>query len=703
MSVALTLPTLSSRTHCPYCAFQCGVIMDNEGESEAMRVTGDPHFPVNNGQLCIKGWTSSALIRHPRRLTTPLMRDASGQLSPTSWDEALDFIAEKMIAIRDQYGADANGVFGSGALTNEKTYLLGKFARLALGTANIDYNGRYCMSSAAGGANRAFGIDRGMPFPVSDIEKAEAILLVGGNVADTLPPIMQWFMRQKQRGGKFMVVDPRKTMTAREADLHLPIVPGSDLALANGLLYIAIEENLIDRPYIDTRTNGFDAVRQVVLNYSPSMVERITGIGENMMRRVVRWLAQASSAMILTARGAEQHSKGVDTVTAWINLALALGKVGKPASGFGTLTGQGNGQGGREHGQKADQLPGYRLIEVDAHREAVAKVWGVDPASLPRKGKSAFELLDALGPTGGIRSLFVMGSNVAVASPHASRIGERLRSLDLLVVCDAFQNETSTHAHVVLPVYQWAEEEGTLTNLEGRVIHRRPVAYPPRNVRSDLDIMRELADRLGHGEKFAFHSPAEVFEEFRRATAGGVADYSGITYARLDREDGVFWPCPSEDHPGTPRLFQDRFQHADGRAKMTAVEHRAAGEEPDAAYPLWFTTGRYKEHYNSGAQTRFVDRLDKLKPSAKLTIHPQLAKRHGIVNGSRVTVESRRGRAEFVAEVDASIRVDTLFAPFHYGGTQCANVLTGTALDPISRMPEFKVSAVRIVNVRPGA
>ena len=703
MSVALTLPTLSSRTHCPYCAFQCGVIMDNEGESEAMRVTGDPHFPVNNGQLCIKGWTSSALIRHPRRLTTPLMRDASGQLSPTSWDEALDFIAEKMIAIRDQYGADANGVFGSGALTNEKTYLLGKFARLALGTANIDYNGRYCMSSAAGGANRAFGIDRGMPFPVSDIEKAEAILLVGGNVADTLPPIMQWFMRQKQRGGKFMVVDPRKTMTAREADLHLPIVPGSDLALANGLLYIAIEENLIDRPYIDTRTNGFDAVRQVVLNYSPSMVERITGIGENMMRRVVRWLAQASSAMILTARGAEQHSKGVDTVTAWINLALALGKVGKPASGFGTLTGQGNGQGGREHGQKADQLPGYRLIEVDAHREAVAKVWGVDPASLPRKGKSAFELLDALGPTGGIRSLFVMGSNVAVASPHASRIGERLRSLDLLVVCDAFQNETSTHAHVVLPVYQWAEEEGTLTNLEGRVIHRRPVAYPPRNVRSDLDIMRELADRLGHGEKFAFHSPAEVFEEFRRATAGAVADYSGITYARLDREDGVFWPCPSEDHPGTPRLFQDRFQHADGRAKMTAVEHRAAGEEPDAAYPLWFTTGRYKEHYNSGAQTRFVDRLDKLKPSAKLTIHPQLAKRHGIVNGSRVTVESRRGRAEFIAEVDASIRVDTLFAPFHYGGTQCANVLTGTALDPISRMPEFKVSAVRIVNVRPGA
>jgi len=677
--------------------------MDNEGESEAMRVTGDPHFPVNNGQLCIKGWTSSALIRHPRRLTTPLMRDASGQLSPTSWDEALDFIAEKMIAIRDQYGADANGVFGSGALTNEKTYLLGKFARLALGTANIDYNGRYCMSSAAGGANRAFGIDRGMPFPVSDIEKAEAILLVGGNVADTLPPIMQWFMRQKQRGGKFMVVDPRKTMTAREADLHLPIVPGSDLALANGLLYIAIEENLIDRPYIDTRTNGFDAVRQVVLNYSPSMVERITGIGENMMRRVVRWLAQASSAMILTARGAEQHSKGVDTVTAWINLALALGKVGKPASGFGTLTGQGNGQGGREHGQKADQLPGYRLIEVDAHREAVAKVWGVDPASLPRKGKSAFELLDALGPTGGIRSLFVMGSNVAVASPHASRIGERLRSLDLLVVCDAFQNETSTHAHVVLPVYQWAEEEGTLTNLEGRVIHRRPVAYPPRNVRSDLDIMRELADRLGHGEKFAFHSPAEVFEEFRRATAGAVADYSGITYARLDREDGVFWPCPSEDHPGTPRLFQDRFQHADGRAKMTAVEHRAAGEEPDAAYPLWFTTGRYKEHYNSGAQTRFVDRLDKLKPSAKLTIHPQLAKRHGIVNGSQVTVESRRGRAEFIAEVDASIRVDTLFAPFHYGGTQCANVLTGTALDPISRMPEFKVSAVRIVNVRPGA
>lgn len=439
-----------------------------------------------------------------------------------------------------------------------------------------------------------------MPFPISDIEHAEVILLVGANAADTLPPIMQWFERQKSAGGRLIVADPRRTSTVVTADMHLPVAPGSDLALANGLLFIAIEEKHIDEEFIASRTVGFEAVRQTVLTYDPVVVERITGVSEAALRQTVRWLAEARTAMILTGRGPEQQSKGVDSVLAFINLMLALGKIGKPSSGYGCLTGQGNGQGGREHGQKADQLPGYRLIEVDAHREAVARVWGVDPASLPRKGKSAYELFDSLGPEGGIRGLLVMGSNVAVASPNAGHIGKRLQSLELLVVCDSFANETTEHAHAVLPVCQWAEEEGTMTNLEGRVIRRRIAAEPPAGVRSDVEIIRELAHRLGCGDKFAFHSQREVFDELRRATAGGIADYSGITYDRIDAEDGVFWPCPSEDHPGTPRLFAERFAHADGRARFHAVEHRAAGEEPDRDYPLYLTTGRYKEHYNSG-------------------------------------------------------------------------------------------------------
>ena len=692
---------LAIRTHCPYCAYQCGMIIGDGASDAPASVQGDPYFPVNNGQLCIKGWTSTTLLRHPDRLTTPLIR-AHGELLSATWDDALDCVAEGMRSTRAKYGPDANGVFGSGALTNEKAYLLGKFARVALGTANIDYNGRYCMSSAAAAGNRAFGLDRGLPFPIADIEQAEVVVLVGSNAADTLPPIVQWFDKQKRAGGRLVVIDPRKTETAKAADLFLPITPGTDLALANGLLYLAIEENLIDAKFVEARTSGFEAVRRAVLTYHPAHVERLTGVGEATMRKLVRWLGTARSAMILSGRGPEQHSKGVDTSQAFINLALALGLPGKPASGWGTLTGQGNGQGGREHGQKADQLPGYRLIENDAHREAIAKVWGVEPASLPRKGKSAFELLDAMGPEGGIRSLFVMGSNVAVASPDMNRIERRLASLDHLTVCDAFPNETTAFAQVVLPVYQWAEEEGTLTNLEGRVIRRRRVARPPVGVRGDIDVLRELADRLGCGEKFAFQTPREVFEEFRRATAGGIADYSGITYERIDREDGVFWPCPSENHPGTLRPFEERFHHPDGKARFLVVEHRAAGEEPDDRYPFFFTTGRYKEHYNSGAQTRLVGALEKARPRPMLQIHPAAAKRHRVGGGNLVTLESRRGRAEFAAQVTPEIRPDTLFAPFHWGGREAANRLINAALDPTSRMPEFKLAAVRIVAVAPG-
>lgn len=698
MPLKLASPALGVRTHCPYCAFQCGILMGEDLGGGRPRVTGDPNFPVNNGQLCIKGWTSATLLDHPSRITTPQLRNRTGEWHEASWDEAFDFVANKFAAIRDKFGANANGMFGSGALTNEKAYLLGKFARVALRTANIDYNGRFCMSSAAAAQNRAFGIDRGLPFPVADIAGAEVVMLVGSNLADTLPPLTQWFDRQKAAGGRRIVADPRRTPTAHIADLFLQLTPGADLALANGLLFVAIEEKLTDERYIAARTNGFEALKRVVLEYHPARVERQTGIPEVQLRQAARWLAMARSAMILSGRGTEQHSKGVDSVHAWINLMLALGKVGQPNSGFGTLTGQGNGQGGREHGQKADQLPGYQLIEVDAHREAVAKVWEVDPTSLPRKGKSAAELLGSLGNE--VRGLFVMGSNVAVAAPNLSRIVERLKSLDLLVVCDAFHNETSAHAHVFLPVFQWAEEEGTMTNLEGRVIRRRVVARPPNGPLSDLEILRELATRLGCGEKFAFRDTEGVFAELGRATAGATADYSGISYAKIETADGVFWPCPSEAHPGTPRLFGERFHHPDGRARFFAVEHRPAGEEPNAEYPLFFTTGRYKEHYNSGAQTRMVEKLQSAKPEPRLEIHPRLARRHRITTGSRVTVESRHGKVEFTAEVTPDIRPDTLFAPFHWGGRAAANLLTSSHLDPTSRMPEFKLAAVRIVGVR---
>jgi assimilatory nitrate reductase catalytic subunit len=669
--------------------------MSSSDNRSSHRIEGDSEFPVNAGRLCVKGWTAGELLNHPDRLLTPLVRG-----EPASWDAALDEVADAFYRIQAEFGADAVGVFGSGALTNEKAYLLGKFARVALRTPHIDYNGRYCMSSGAAAGNRAFGIDRGLPFPVSDIALSRTILVVGSNPIDTLPPIAQWFEQQRAAGGRLIVADPRRTPTARTADLHLQLTPGSDLALANGLLFVAIEERLLDVRFIVERTTGFDAVRRSVLSYHPAQVEQLTGVPEPELRQTARWLAQAGPSMILTGRGPEQQSKGVDTVLAFINLSLALGQIGKLGSGYGCLTGQGNGQGGREHGQKADQLPGYRLIEVDAHREHVARVWGVDQASLPRKGRSAYELLDSLGQPGGVRGLLVMGSNVAVASPHAGNVLNRLKSLDFLAVCDPFVNETAELADVVLPVTQWAEEDGTMTNLEGRVLRRRRVVPPPPGIKSDIDVMRELAERLGCGAKFAFASPQEVFEELRRATAGGLADYAGITYERIDRESGVFWPCPSESHPGTPRLFGERFYHSDGLARFHAVGHRLAGEEPDSDFPLYFTTGRYQEHYNSGVQTRRTARLAAAKPAPRLQLHPELAARFGVEDGWLVTVESRRGRVEFAAEVTPGIRPETLFAPFHWGGHQAANLLTNPALDPTSRMPEFKLAAVRIVGVR---
>ncbi len=691
-------PAAGVRTHCPYCAFQCGTVLAVGDAGVAL--TGDEAFPVNNGRLCVKGLTAGELLGHPDRLTTPLVRGAGGDLIPATWDAALDRVADAFGRIRREHGADAVGVFGSGALTNEKAYLLGKFARVALRTPHVDYNGRFCMSSAAAANNKAFGIDRGMPFPVADIALARTLFVVGGNPFDTLPPIAQWFEAQRANGGRLIVADPRRTPTARAADLHLQLTPGSDLALANGLLFVAVEERLLDARFIADRTTGFDAVRRAVLGYHPARVEQLTGVPETALRQAARWLAGPGPAMVLTGRGPEQQSKGVDGVLACINLVLALGQVGKPGAGYGCLTGQGNGQGGREHGQKADQLPGYRLIEIDAHRDHVAGVWGVDPATLPRKGRSAYELIDSLGQPGGVRGLLVMGSNMAVASPHAGHVIGRLQALDFLVVCDPFVNETAELADVVLPVTQWAEEDGTMTNLEGRVIRRRRVLPPPAGVRSDLDVLSGLADRLGCGDKFAFASAEAVFEEFRRATAGGVADYAGITYDRIDREDGVFWPCPAEDHPGTPRLFADRFHHPDGRAKFHPVDHRPAGEEPDADYPLYFTTGRYQEHYNSGVQTRRTGRLTAARPTARVQMHPELADSLGVEAGGWVTVESRRGRVEFAAELTPTIRPDTLFAPFHWGGKQAANLLTSPALDPTSRMPEFKLAAVRIAGVR---
>ncbi|WAP55864.1 molybdopterin oxidoreductase family protein [Streptomyces sp. S465] len=705
-------------THCPYCSLQCGMTLrpvpqgagpdgapgsgpdgGPGGGPGGVEVLERTAFPVNRGALCGKGRTAPAVLSSRVRLTEPLVRRPdSGRLEPATWEEALDRIAEGLAATGRAHGRDAVGVFGGGGLTNEKAYALGKFARVVLGTSQIDYNGRFCMSSAAAAHQRAFGLDRGLPFPLADVARTGCVILVGSNLAETMPPALRYLTELKEAGGRLIVVDPRRTRTAEQADLHLAPRPGTDLALALGLLHLVVAEGRVDEEFVERRTSGWPEARAAAMAHWPELVERITGVPVPELRAAVAMFCDAENAMVLTARGPEQQSKGTDTVGAWINLCLATGRAGRPLSGYGCLTGQGNGQGGREHGQKADQLPGYRKLADPAARAHVAAVWGVEPDALPGPGRSAYELLDALGRD--VRALLLMGSNPLVSAPRAAHVEARLRSLDFLAVADVVLSETAALADVVLPVAQWAEETGTMTNLEGRVILRRAALTPPPGVRTDLWVLGGLAARLGWEKGFPADAE-EVFEELRRASAGGPADYSGITYRRIAEEDGVFWPCPESadgagPHPGTPRLFLDRFATEDGRARFVPVGHRPAAEEPDAEYPVVLTTGRVLAQYQSGAQTRRVTELNEAAPAPYVQLHPLLAERLGADEGAPIAVVSRRGRAVAPARISRDIRPDTVFMPFHWAGPGRANTVTNPALDPVSRMPEFKVCAVRL-------
>lgn len=652
------------------------------------------HFPVNNGSMCIKGWTAGDVLHHPERLLRPLMRNEAGKLVAATWDEALQRVVEAIAYTQKKFGKDAVGMLSGGSLTNEKAYLMGKFTRVALGSKNIDYNGRFCMSSAAAAANKAFGLDRGLPFPIADIPHAETVILIGSNPAETMPPLMQYFEQQRTNGGRLVVIDPRQSETTNKAALHLKATPGTDAALANGILHVLIREGAINTRYIGQRTEDFAKVKAEVATYWPDRVERITGVPEAQIVVTARMLAQSRTAMILSGRGSEQQSQGVNNTLAWINIALALGLVGKPFSGFGTLTGQGNGQGGREHGQKADQLPGYRHIDDPAAREHIAKIWGVAESEIPGAGKSAFEMMRAFGAE--IKAVLTFGFNFTVSAPDANLVNARVKELDFLCVSDFFLSETAQLADVVLPATQWAEEEGTMTNLEGRVIRRRRAMLPRGEARSDHEVLCELARRLGYGQYFSYATTEEIFAELAQATAGGVADYSGITYAKIEAMQGVHWPCTAPEDRGTLRLFQHSFPTPNGKAKFHAIRHLPVAEEPSAEFPYFLTTGRTLAHYQSGTQTRRVEKLQAMTAHALAELHPNLAKRHRLIEGGIVRLVTRRGAAQFRVKINRGIREDTIFAPFHWGGEQSANALTNGALDPISRMPEFKICAVKI-------
>lgn len=680
-------------THCCFCGMQCGIRLQ-VAHGKVIGFEPWEEFPFNEGRLCPKGVKRYMQTHHPDRLVDPLIRTDSG-FRKASWDEALDFVVTKIRDIQKRKGVDAFAMMSGVSLNNEKSYLVGKFARLAIGTANLDYNGRFCMVSAGAGNKKAFGIDRAAN-SWADVPEAEVILIAGSNVSECFPTLTHYIWKARDRGARLIVIDPRLNPIARTAEYHVPLRPGTDSALYQALLHELIRNDWVDRNFVTTYCTGWDELAESVKTCTPEWAGAICGLNPELSREVARVWGTAKTSFLMHARGVEQQTKGTDNVLALINLVLATGRIGRKGCGYGTITGQGNGQGGREHGHKCDQLPGNRDIENPQHRAHICKVWGITDAELPHKGKTAVELFEAMHE-GEIAGLLNICCNPAVSHPDTNYLRESLERLEFLCVIDFFMSETARYADVVLPGSLHEEDEGTSTSAEGRVIRVRAAVDPPGNARTDTWILLELARRLGRADKFTYANNEAIFNELRVASSGGTADYAGISWERIDREMGVFWPCPSEDHPGTPRLFEDlRSYHPDGKFHLHATPYRPSFDTPDKDYPIYFTSGRSVYHYLSGTQTRRIKFLVDKYPGPICEMHPVLAQKLKLVDRQLVTIESRRGKLTVPLQITEAIRPDTVFVPYHWPEKLAANQITTRALDPVSKMPEFKVAACRV-------
>jgi assimilatory nitrate reductase catalytic subunit len=685
------------KTHCCFCGQQCGIQLRVRNN----KVVGwEPweDFPFNFGKLCPKGVKRYMQDEHPDRLKRPLQRVSGKGFEPVSWEAALDRVASEIRRIQQSYGKDAFAILTGASLTNEKAYLMGKFARVAVRTANIDYNGRLCMVSAGVASKKVFGIDRSAN-PWSDIPKAKVILVAGANVAECAPITTDYLWQARENGSKLIILDPRLTPIARNADLYIPVRSGGDICVFNGMLHVMIDRGWIDRDFIAQHTTGFEQVAEAVKKYTPDYAARIAGVPAEMIVRGAEMWGQAPTSFLLHARGIEHHSKGVENCIAAINLVIASGRIGREGCGYAMITGQGNGQGGREQGQKCDQLPGNRDISNPEHRRYIASVWGVPEESIPGKGLSAVPLMEAIHE-GKIKGLLSICFNPSVSLPDANYVRAALEKLEFYANIDFFLSETGRYADIVLAGSLMEEDEGTTTNVEGRVIRHRKVVNPPGEAREDWKIICDIARRLGQGDKFSYASPREIFEELRVASKGSVSDYYGMTWERIEENNGLFWPCPEPDHPGTPRLYEGgRFGHPDGKAHFIPVEWRPSAEMPDEEYPVILTTGRVVSHFLSGTQTRRIGGLLDQYPQPLCEMHPRLAGKLGVQDGDFVRVESRRGEVVVRAQVVKTIRPDTVFIPYHWPLDRSANNLTVRAIDPVSNIPEFKICAVRVTKV----
>jgi assimilatory nitrate reductase catalytic subunit len=702
------------QTHCCFCGQQCGIQLKVRN-NEVIGFEPWEDFPFNRGMLCPKGVKRYLQGSHPDRLLTAFRRDPAARsgFAPMPYADAIAHTASEIARLQAAYGNSCIGVLGGASLTTEKTYLLGKFARVCLKTPFIDYNGRLCMVSAGAANRRAFGIDR-TTNPWSDMVGTEVIWVAGSNVAECSPITTNYIWQAREHGARIIVQDPRITPLARTCDLFLPVRPGRDAALFAGVLNLMIEHGWIDRDFIAQHTVGFDSVAAYCREWTPERTADVTGVPERSIRQAAELWGTANSSFLFHARGIEHHSNGVQNALGTINLVLATGRIGKPKSGYGTIVGQGNGQGGREHGQKCDQLPGMRDISNPEHRRYVAGVWGVDEGDLPGPGVDAYEMFRKID-AGEIKGLIAICFNPKVSLPDSTFIARALDKLEFFAPIDFFLSETARHADIVLPGSLHEEDEGVVAQVEGRVIKINKAVDCPGEAREDWRIIQDIAGALGRPHGFTFDSPRAIFEELRLASKGGLADYSGITYEKIEQQLGVFWPCYSEDlktgapidHPGTPRLFErgsynpvakgaGPFYFPDGRARFNVAEYRPPVDDASDDYPILLTTGRVVSQFLSGTQTRRIGPLVNQYPEPRIEIHPRLAQKLGIADRDWTTVETRRGAITVRAMVVTTIRPDTVFVPYHWPGAKSVNRLTVAAQDPISKIPQYKVCGCRV-------
>ena len=710
-----TEPERLVKTHCCFCGQQCGIQLKVK-QNEVIGFEPWEEFPFNRGMLCPKGVKRYLQGSHPDRLVDALQRDpaAAGGFSAIGYAQAIAKTAEAIARIQERHGPGSVAVLGGASLTTEKTYLLGKFARVCLKTPFIDYNGRLCMVSAGAANKKAFGIDRATN-PWSDMVGTDVIWVAGSNVAECSPITTNYIWQAREHGAKVIVQDPRITPIARTCDVFVPIKPGRDAAMFAGVLQLMIENGWVDRDFIDSHTVGFDAVAAYCAEWSVSRTSQVTGVPERTIRQVAELWGTAKSSFLLHARGIEHHSNGVQNALGTINLVLASGRIGRPACGYGTIVGQANGQGGREHGQKCDQLPGWRDISNPEHRKYIAGVWGVAEPDIPGPGVDAYELFRKID-RGEIKALLAICFNPKVSLPDSEFVTRGLEKLEFFAAIDIFLSETAQHADIVLPGSLQEEDEGTVTQVEGRVIKINKAVDCPGQARQDWRVIQDLAKALGRPHGFTFQSPREIFDELRIASKGGVADYSGITYEKIEQQMGVFWPCYAADpktgvatpeHPGTPRLFEPDsfnpiakgagpFYFPDGKARFNVADYRDPVDDASTDYPIYLTTGRVVSQFLSGTQTRRIGPLVEQYPEPRLELHPKLAEKLGIEDGEFATCETRRASITLRAQVVTTIRPDTVFIPYHWAGPKSVNRLTVAAQDPISKIPQYKVCGCRV-------